>query len=518
MVDITQNAERAQAHGLNLTGRLRHAQVKQLAEAWFPEIRFHQKERFHPIDLEKLFTAPPDDFATLPEPAKDSFRIQGSGPFGPARFDPPVITNGSQVIGTGGNGANTKEVLGNQVVGKDSVYTHGKNLRASREFFGASKTVSGAPEPAPGNPRVPRHTPIVVRAELRYLLETLKHELQQPRPDDALWGTFAVEGLFFRATQHNVVFPDNEMRATLLELINAYEDHDGTAFQDALQHDIPQGWEFVQRAWDAVTGYAFLEYSFVYAYNDYPEYGTEPFVNEHEGDIEGCCVVFERQALERFADGTDPLEMVVAHTVITSVHEESNGIDELKRLPVERDRARDDLVVWVAPGSHATYLSVGAHDILDFDDILFDWPGRFPGWAWALIGLERLLPELMALLLLAGIVEHFVDAEDETSDNGASVGPGPAPQGGTSFDKQIIVTPLSKINDPGRDLNLYQAALPHPQPSPEVTLIELARRGFPGKWGAHDGIIDHSARWENKTARYFRKFLNSGDIHSQVIL
>ena len=44
--------------GLNLTGRLTHAQVEQIAEAWFPEIRFHEKERYHPIDLERMFTDP----------------------------------------------------------------------------------------------------------------------------------------------------------------------------------------------------------------------------------------------------------------------------------------------------------------------------------------------------------------------------------------------------------------------------------------------------------------------------
>jgi len=508
MVDITANANKAIAAGFNLTGRLRHAQVRQLAEAWFPEIRFHEKERFHPIDLERLITAPPAVFATLPEPAKDSFRIEGSGPFGTARFDPPVVKDGSRVIG---HGPTATEALDDEVVGTDAVCTHGDNLRASREFYGASTTVSGAPEPAPGDPRVPRY-PVVVRAELRYLLETLKHELQANRPDDALWGRFAVEDHFFVATNINVLFPDSSKRAVLAALIDAYKQEDETAWLQALQA-IPPGWQFVQRAWDAVKGYAFLEYYFFYAYNDYREYGQEPFVNEHEGDVEGCCVVFDRRDLD-----TKPIEQVIAHTVITSVHEEFNDNDELKRLPLDRERARDDLVVYVAPGSHATYLTAGTHDVLDFEDILTDWPGELPGWAWVLLGLTGLTPALAAALLLAGIVEHFVDAEDETSNNGASVGPGPAPQpGGTTFDKTLLVTPLSKIDDPARDLNLYQAALPGTPPSPDITLVDLARRAFPGKWGATSGIVNHSAPWQNKTTRYFRKFLEKGEITGDVI-
>jgi hypothetical protein len=51
-----------------------------------------------------------------------------------------------------------------------------------------------------------------------------------------------------------------------------------------------------------------------------------------------------------------------------------------------------------------------------------------------------------------------------------------------------------------------------------VSLADLTRRAFPGKWGAHDGLRDHSPKWENKTARYFRKFVHSGDIRTNVIL
>lgn len=250
----------------------------------------------------------------------------------------------------------------------------------------------------------------------------------------------------------------------------------------------------------------------LYAYNDYPDYGDWPFVNEHEGDVEGCCVVFDRRDLDRVADGAKPIEAVIAHTVITSVHEPFNDNDELKRLPVELDRARDDLVVYVAPGSHATYLSAGAHDVLDWEDILTDWPGQVGGWQEVVVAI--LYPALFPFLLIAAIVEHFVDAEDETSDDGVRTGPeSTTPVGDTSFAHELIVTPLSHI-DGGR--NLYQAGLDPPQNG--LDLAELVRRAYPGKWGGHDKIADHSSQWDTKTARYFRKFVANGEITGDVIL
>jgi hypothetical protein len=117
------------------------------------------------------------------------------------------------------------------------------------------------------------------------------------------------------------------------------------------------------------------------------------------------------------------------------VHEEFQGEDRLARLPVDRNRARHDLVVYVAAGSHATYLTPGTHDILDFEDVATDLPLQLPTWMVVLGTLTGILP---ALALLAGIYEHFVSAEDHTSDNGASIGPGrPDPTSLIEFAKRI---------------------------------------------------------------------------------
>jgi hypothetical protein len=514
---MSANAAKAQELGLNLTGRLRHVQVLQLAEAWFPEIRFHEKERFHPVDIARLFTAPPEVFETLPAPAKDGFRLS----IGSQRFDPPVVRNGSTVVIHGGqiDGDEDTEPLAEGTVDSDSIYSHGDGLSRSSEFFGASDTVSGATEPQPGDPRVPRRLPMEVRVEMRFLLEALKHELQDDAPSDALWGRFGVEDLLLKQTQSHVGPPPPDPRAILRELVDAVEQGDSIR-EAAVIAGIPPQLAFSQRAWNGIKNYAFLEYYFVYAYNDYTSYGDAPFANEHEVDLEGCCLVFERRFLDQLADGTLALAEIVAHTVITSVHEPYNDADELKRLPVERDRARDDLVVYVAPGSHATYLTAGSHDVLDFEDILTDFPGLAPTWAQVLMVI--FLPITVVVLLIVALVEHFVDAEDETSDNGASTGPGPdPPAGGTSFGNRLIVTPLSRIaasTSGPADLNLYQAAIPGATAPPGTDLAHLARRAYPGTWGASDGTRDHSSRWENKTERYFRKFVASGDIRDEVIL
>jgi hypothetical protein len=404
---------------------------------------------------------------------------------------------------------------------RSAIFSYGARLEAGREFFGARDTVAGATEPTPGDPRRPRHLPIVVHAELRVLLETLKHELDlDDLPDsdkviDTIWPGFAVEELFFvyqgsgggpSGGQPPPVFTRSQKRHVLRALVAAHLAGDAAAWQAAFTL-IPLGWALYQQAWDAVTQYAFLEFYFVYAFNDYKEYATWPFENEHEGDIEGCCVVFERSALEELAAGTKTAAQVTAHTVITSVHEEFHDSDCLKRLPLANDKARDDLVVYVAPGSHATYLTPGSHDFLDFEDVVTDLPAQLPTWVVVLAIVTGNLEILVALVILAGILEHFVGSDDETSDNGVSVGPGePDPNpANLEFAKKLEVTPLSDIMN---DVNIYQSAF---RPTRAI-------RGYQGMWGGDDGLIDHSAPWENKTARYFRNFLKYGDIKPSVVI
>jgi hypothetical protein len=93
-----------------------------------------------------------------------------------------------------------------------------------------------------------------------------------------------------------------DWRPFLHAIVEAHIAGDETAFNDAVGN-IPAGWQLNPRAWSAAKNYVFLEYYFIYAYNDYDQYGDEPFANRHEGDVEGCCVVFERRFLTDFATG-----------------------------------------------------------------------------------------------------------------------------------------------------------------------------------------------------------------------
>jgi hypothetical protein len=216
-------------------------------------------------------------------------------------------------------------------------------------------------------------------------------------------------------------------------------------------------------------------------------------------------VVFERSKLEDLAAGTKTAAQVTAHTVITSVHEPFHDSDCLKRLPLANDKARDDLVVYVAPGSHATYLTPGHHDFLDFEDVVTDLPSQLPTSVVVLAIMAVGWEVLVALVVLAGILEHFVGTDDVTSDNGVSVGPGEPDHANLKFEKKIEVTPLSNIED---DANIYKPAF----------RATRAIRGYQGNWGGDNDLVSHSAPWENKTARYFRNFLKYGQIEPDVIV
>ena len=181
-------------------------------------------------------------------------------------------------------------------------------------------------------------------------------------------------------------------------------------------------------AWGAVTRFAFLEYYFFYAYNDFERYQTAIFDNEHEGDDEGCCLVFDRELLSPAAT-SGQARAILRGAALRDHHLGARGVPgrrhpevrpaARRRDPADPDRlARDvvDFTVYVAGGSHATYLTSGNHDLVDFQDT---WGYVDENASWLYI----IAPVVLAISIILAIIEHFIDTEDFTSEEGVHAGP-----------------------------------------------------------------------------------------------
>ncbi len=495
--------------GLNFTGPIEHAKIIELAQAWLPGVNFHEDERFHSIDLEELYTVPADDFAGFNDLEQQDFAIDNDG----LLFSPPVVLVNGDVRG---QGATVKDALLEEDVHKDAVYTHGGNLRAAEKFFGSETLV-----PGPGNPRRPREN-LRARAEFRMLLETLKQDLalaaraeeddKVDKPIDAIWGEFDVTDLLLRRVNPDGTDKGPASRSVrhdfALELIQEYEAGNFSSVQALLQSPQADGQQQTranETVWLALSTCGLLEYHFIYAYNDFHRYGGF-FTNEHEGDNEGCCLVFEREKLVELQSQSGNPTTVAPLGLITSVHNESNCADESRSVDEDPGDARDGLDVYVARGSHATYLTAGTHDFFDISDLAREKPGYF-----ALALLSAPLDLLLLVISIMIIYEHFNGDPDETSDDGVSgqAEVNPASDPDTHLPIELIVTALSDITKDQN--NVYDLSTPD--------AAALALRAFRGRLGAHNGTKDESPRWENKTRRYFKSLvqaLGSGKFRTPV--
>jgi hypothetical protein len=507
----------AQANGLDLTSPMSNGQVTRLARHWLPEIHFHWKEKYHPISLEEAIAMVEELFGTFPEEAKDSWRVSQwvrEGSQAVRRlFDPPLVTVPSGTadpVGTTPTASDdhpipTVRVISDEVPVRQAVedaavdagarITHGASDSRSEQFFGSTVTTTGAIHPAPGDPLVPRAADddvpqITVMAVYKNLLETLEYNLltqaEDAYPPDALRTGFDIEGLIIQSA---LPMSTAQRRDVLLSMIAAHKAGNPLP-------SLPPGVTFDRLAWDTLTRYAFLEYYLFYAYNDFERYQTAIFDNEHEGDDEGFCLVFDRNIINIAASSADPdtLLTVPPYSIITSVHEEWQGGDEFRFIPTptipaespESLREQLDLQVWVAGGSHATYLSEGTHDLVDFQDYT-SWVDENAPWLWLVPGGAALI---LSIAITLHIIEHFVDTEDFTSDDGIHTGP-ERPEVGdpTAVRNRVTSLPMSAGD------HIYQ----------DRDLLRLA--AFPGFWGGSNGFVDKSPPFIQKTGRYFRKLL-----------
>ncbi len=523
MADLQALQVFAATHGFGLTNPLTHAQVVTLARYWLPKIRFYEDERFHPIRLDEVVAEVERLFAELPPVAQDQWRVTKFVRTGPASgenraFAPPVVHVPDGMVPQGNfalaavrvlnDGTPARDALSVPEVGTSTMITHGASFTRSNHFFGAVATKAGSNTASPGDPFLPRSDEpnpsppparrprMTVMASWLNLLELLEYELVVAEagdayPPDGLRRAFNIAGLLLRPKLPNAPpLTPKEQREYLLSAIAAHKA--GNPLPDP-----PPGWRLDRTAWNAVTRFAFLEYDFFYAYNDFERYQTAIFDNEHEGDNEGCCLVFDRSVTNLAAAGGDEaLRRAVPHAVITSVHEEYQNADLIRFIPPPitdpsnpAPPARDvvDFTVYVAGGSHATYLTPGIHDLVDFGDY----------WGWVEENAPYLLvgaPIILVVAIILSMIEHFVDTEDFTSEDGVHGGPDDLIEGDpTAVKTYVQVMPMSADN------HIYQPA--------HEDLLRL--RAYAGKWGANDGIVDKSPAFVPKTARYFRKLVEN---------
>jgi hypothetical protein len=533
MADLQKLIDTADELDFNLTGQLRDADVEQLVKHWRPWISFHELERFHPIAFEDFLEKPQQVFDLLQEPAREELRLvrwieNAAGLAVLETFDPPILTKGlgfrekAQPVSADDPPVPTSQVLGSadtvlqslelEEADKDAVITNGTSYRSARQLFGASDTVAGNPEPAPTDPREPRWDMKVI-AEFKMLLETLEYELRVERedyPDDALRGGFEVLSLFFSKKPDDTGVPGGSggqpatptflprslMVEVLLQLIEGHR-AGSTAMEQAALDLIPDDWQFNFAPWEAIKRFAFIEYYLFYTYNDFDQYATWPWENRHEGDIEGFCLVFERAQLENAVQDGTPLVDVRPLTIITSVHEEFQDADRLRHLDqsLSQEEFRQAMQVYVAVGSHATYLKSGSHDHFDFSDSLTA-PFQTDSF---LIDLLALVATLSGITLLVAIAEHFVGTDDETSDQGIIADSDELPN--TNPDEQQRVVRPETLHLPLSSQDHIYA------PQSPGDLARLAVRAFAGKWGGHNEIKNKSWPHQAKTGRYFRKLL-----------
>lgn len=525
MADLPRLRQFAADHDFGLTEPLTAAQVRTLARYWLPDLHFHEDERFHPITLADVFGMVERHLADLPPEARERWKVgvRERGQIGGVEaavvvpHDPPVLyvrdgtlpTPGPKVSRVVAEGPAAREALGDEVVDDSAFLSNGASAENANEHFGATELLLGGNTATPGNPWLPRAdepspggTPdqrrprMTVLAQYVNLIDVLRYELLiatadatgQDYPPDAMRRSFDIGAwLLHHDPQTDPTVPplrwaeiEKLRRELLLAMVEAERD-------GADAPPLPAGWTLDAATWRVVTEHAFLEYTFFYAYNDFDRWQTAIFENEHEGDDEGCCLVFHRRDIDLAAQGDVRTARPLA--IITSVHEPWQEADQFRRIPVPAQPgplARDgvDLKVFIAGGSHATYLDPGTHDLVDYQDY---WGFVDENDLWILA------PIVLPISIILAILEHFIDTEDFTSEHGVHGGPTVDPADPAAVTTRVLTLPMSRGN--------------HIYDGDHDGLLAL--RAYPGKWGGHDGTVDKSPPFPPKTERYLRRLLQN---------
>ena len=477
--------EFAERTPFDLTSPLTHREVVALARRWQPFLWFVGEERFHPIAISR--------FLGLDRVQPAPLLIEGQKPSGEAAYrPPPAIFARGRVFATGDSLEARFQAPG---LGRASEVTNlgGRGVEAATDLFGAPAAQDGR--------RKPRY-PVVVHAEFRMLRECLRTYVaaqldpQFPREReqllDPLLGDWWVG--------------DHSHSWQLLEALLAAEDE---ATERGILADLDDA-AMDQSRWEIIRDWGFMEYYFIYAYNDLATHDWGFAADyDHEGDVESCALVFERAAIAAIrglgaeADRLHYIEHVLQpEFACTTGHNPSNRVDMVRDLRgIEHARRREEINVWVAGGSHASYLiDIGSRNtsanVPDYDELA----PELVKWGW-------MSPATPVVALILFLIDHFWP-DDKTSSDGVLVyrDREPAPEqpgdGATTVRGKVETTPLS------RDVRIYS----DPFPAPDDIQAPLAVRAFPGNWGSGDG----APHWYAKTSRHLDNLANRLKVDGEV--
>ena len=223
-----------------------------------------------------------------------------------------------------------------------------------------------------------------------------------------------------------------------------------------------------EKIWDVIRGYGLIVYYLIYPFNDWCIWGG---VNDHEGDFEGFGIFINRDTLNGYIHGSIEINQISPDYIVTLAHKESDELDSVARWSDRVLRHEDNAVhVYVALGSHATYLEPGDH-WTGASYYIYEEPVEFFENSSIIFGIFLCLTTQSIWVCIASLIASIFISEmcewievlvtDKCSDNGF-----------TSTGQCVI------SND--NVSNIYQEM----NSSPEKAMTKFALRIFPGLFGA----------------------------------
>ncbi|MFN0167936.1 MAG: hypothetical protein ACKV22_16040 [Bryobacteraceae bacterium] len=484
----------------NLTGPLAHDEVHTLAVEWMPEIRFHEKENFHSISYAELLGLRDSGDANIVWLKT----VSATNPEIPSREKPPVLFESEEhkvALDPAGASISSTSYISNVHDPEDPVSDFDRLDRdpwdLAKFYFGSRNISNGV--------KLPRIDPVTATAEYRDLRSYFKLRAQAESDGNLPADQYGILDAVLGPVMFNLAEPEDAGRRAaqlqrlidLVDFADQADRHESGAErrEAAVLSELVADKVITRGQWTVLRNFGLLEYFFVFAYNDMGEHHKEqPWIRlfDHEGDVEGFGVMFDRKDVAQVDQEQDRLDYLL-HKLrpkyfLSSAHGHWQGLDQYREpghpqegLPSCRgvddpqltlEEIKNSLTVWVMAGSHATYLCPGEYQ--NFDSVDEVVKGGSP-----LAAMLAFPAYAVPVAIVTSLLEHFLEPEEETSDNGVhTVPPRLAGQPGTGpapVASRVLTTPLSK------DRNIYQESWWH-RDGLELD-ITFAERVFPGTWG-----------------------------------